>query len=102
MPRMRDTGHGGGLRKPPTRISEAEVPIQYVRRLSLSVTEHMSIAKYCTPSQQSTRKLHPSLREGATPWLMMLNPDMSLGQKSTRDDVLLRSLEIAGLPRGDW
>lgn len=91
----------GGLRNLLPGSGKQTIRIQYVR-LS-SVARKMPIAKYCPPSQQSTKKAPPFHREGTILGsLMVVNPDMSLGQKSTRDGVLLGSLEIAGLPRGDW
>lgn len=64
----------------------------------------MSIAEYCTVYSGATRHQAAPLFhcEGSTPWLVTLNSRWSPGQKSARNDVLLRSLKIAVLPRGDW
>lgn len=100
MPWMLEMEHGG-LREPTARIREtrpnSECPLAFL-------AGYMSIAQYGTAFPRSKVSANSTLPPRGCHSLvaMMLNPDMSLGQQSTRDGVLLGSLKIAGLPRGNW
>lgn len=94
--------HTPGLRKPPTGISEAD-GTEYSTSITVNGQTHVDRrVPYCvlwcykTPGSPTLplRREHSLVGVAELRW--------GLGQKSVRNDVLLRSLKIAVQPRGDW